>query len=370
MKTRDAVLENAHTLANAETNITDIDLTDPISALTIQVTGKNGATSNKANFIHDVVTKIEIVDGSDTLISLTMPELLALHFYNTRGKPPILRPSEWSGGDQVEGGTIFFGRYLYDKIYAFDPTKFSNPQLKITVNIEAVRDIAVTAFATGTLKLTVIAKVMEELEPRPIGFITSKQIKSWVTVEAGDEPTDIPTDYPIKAILFRSYESEVDIDEALTKLKISINEGKFIPLEIDGKDLWEENFQKFGELVYRHDFFTKNNQTIKLLVNHDPVCAFKSDSEGRIFWCSWEWSSATDIRVETDAGVAVAADENVRGLIRGSAPLAALIYEFGNETDPTEWLTLAPTDNAKILATQGNAGGAASIVLQQLRPYA
>lgn len=370
MRTRDAVLENAHTLANSETNITDIDLTDPISALLIQVTGTNGSTSNKENFIHDVVTKIEIVDGSDTLVSLTMPELLALHFYNTRGKTPILRPSEQASGSQVEGGMILFGRYLYDKIYALDPTKYSNPQLKITVNIAAVRAIAATAFATGTLTLTVIAKVMEGLEPRPIGFITSKEIKSWTTAASGDEPTDLPTDYPIKSILFRSYESEVDIDEALTKLKISVNEGKFVPLEIDGKDLWEENVQKFGELVYRHDFLTQNNQTIKLLVNHDPVCFFKSLSEGRIFWVGWEWSSACDIRVETDAGAAVTTDENVRGLIRGSAPLACLIHEFGNENDPDDWLKLAPTDSAKILATQGNVGGAASIVLQQLRLYA
>lgn len=369
MKIRDAVLENSHTLANTETHITDINLSDPISALTIQVSGTNGATSNKGNFIHDVVSKIEIVDGSDTLISVSMAELLALHFYNTRGKPPVLRPSEWANGDQVEGAMILFGRYLYDKIYAFDPKKFSNPQLKITVDIEAIRAISATGFATGTLKLTAIAKVMEGLETQPVGFISTKQIKSWTTAASGDEDTGLPTDYLIKSILFRSYESEVDIDEALTKIKISVNEGKFVPLEIDGKDLWEENVMKFGELVYRHDFFTKNNQTIKLLVNHDPVCSYKSDSEGRIFWSSWEWSSAADIEIETDAGVAVTSDEHVRGLIRGSAPLAALIHEFGNENDPADWLKLEPADNAKILCTQGNVGGAASIVLQQLRNY-
>ncbi len=84
-----------------------------------------------------MITKIELVDGSDQLLSLSLKEAQALEF-RRKGKMPYVRPGESASGAQEESTLILFGRNLWDKEYYMDLTKFRNPQLKITTNIAAV----------------------------------------------------------------------------------------------------------------------------------------------------------------------------------------------------------------------------------------
>jgi len=89
MKTRDAVFDYQKTVKDTETYTKDITLTEPISAIELEVQCANGATSNKGNYISDIVTKVEIMDGSTTLWSLNMSQLEALAFFKT-GKMPCI----------------------------------------------------------------------------------------------------------------------------------------------------------------------------------------------------------------------------------------------------------------------------------------
>src|SRR3990167_5077949 len=102
LKTRDGVILYQKSETDTATEIQDITLPDPISAFYIEVECTNGATSNKDNFISDIVTKIEVVDGSDVLVSLNQFQLEAQHFYKT-GRVPVLFPSELASGLQRHG---------------------------------------------------------------------------------------------------------------------------------------------------------------------------------------------------------------------------------------------------------------------------
>src|SRR4030042_1427527 len=186
MRARDAVLEYQLTKSDTATYEKDLDLADPISPLHISVSSTNGATSNKGNFVEDIVTKIEIVDGSEVLASLNMFELMALNFYKT-GKYPLSGPSEWPSGGQGAGGFLYFGRYLWDQLFAFAPAAFKNPQLKISLNKAAVRAAGATGFASGdNIKVTVLAKVMENMGSRPGRYLMPRSINRWTSVTSGE----------------------------------------------------------------------------------------------------------------------------------------------------------------------------------------
>lgn len=161
MKYRDIELYYQQTLDNVGTKIVDLKTTDPISAIRLNFFGTNGTSYCRDNRLNDVITKIELVDGSDQLLSLTLKEAQALEFRRT-GKMPYMRPGEKASGGQEESVLIMFGRYLWDPEYYMDLKKFRNPQLKITTNIAAVAAISATAFATGTLKVSIDLLVIEE----------------------------------------------------------------------------------------------------------------------------------------------------------------------------------------------------------------
>ena len=130
MRTRDDALVYQETQSSDKTTKTwDLNYLDPLSALYLEFEATNEAT-NVNNFISDVITKIEIVDGSTPLYSLTEHELEALHFYK-RKRPPVLFPSSWAAGSQRHGVLMMFGRDLWDTEYALDcrPTKIHSLKL-------------------------------------------------------------------------------------------------------------------------------------------------------------------------------------------------------------------------------------------------
>jgi hypothetical protein len=116
MKYRDVELYYQQTLDDVGTKIIDLRTTDPISAIRLTFFGTNGGTTNKENYLNDVITKIELVDGSDQLLSVSMKEAQAIQ-YRRMGKMPFMRPGESPGGAQEEQAMILFGRHLWDKEY-------------------------------------------------------------------------------------------------------------------------------------------------------------------------------------------------------------------------------------------------------------
>ena len=94
MRPRDSVLIYQETQsADKSSKTIDLDLVDPVSALSFEFEAQNGTTSNVRNPFPFAITKLEVVDGSDVLSSLSFPQAQALQFYKT-GKQPELREDE------------------------------------------------------------------------------------------------------------------------------------------------------------------------------------------------------------------------------------------------------------------------------------
>lgn len=369
MKTRDATILYQKTETDTATETQDIDLVEPISAFEIEVQCTNGATSNKGNFISDIVTKIEVVDGSEVLEALNMSQLEALHFYKT-GKMPTLFPSEWGGGIQRHNVMLFFGRYLWDREYAFDATKYKNPQLKVTFNKAAIRAASNTGFASGdNISLSLIAKVFEDAE-KPTKFLMQKQIESFTSADSGEKRIDLPTDYVYRMLMPRFWLQGYDIDEIVTDIKMTCDTDKFIPFNRKTKQLDAQALAEFGRVELKHDIFASDSDEVRLLVNKEPSCLLNNwETPMTVFDnVHWAWSSQLCPAVFLHDGTAYGTDCKHTVLETGHALHATLPITFGRLNEPGDWFDPSVYEKVELVLTQDTADAVCEIVLEQVRP--
>jgi len=369
LKTRDAVLEYQRTCLDTETYTKDLDIVEPISAINFEVQCTNGATSNKGNFISDIVTKIEIVDGSDVLTSLNMSQLEALYFYKT-GKMPCMFPSEWGGGVQRHNVNLLFGRYLWDPQFAFLATKFKNPQLKVTFNKAAIRAAAADGFASGNnILLTEVAKVFEN-GIAPTKFLMQKQIDSFTSAASGDKRIELPTDYTYRMLMMRLWLQGYDVNEIVSIAKLTCDTDKFIPFDRRVQQLDAEALA-LGHGELKHDMFFGSGDSIRLIFNKEPFVTPYAQLPGtpRMFNLTAQWSSLlSEVEVYAHDGTLDTTDRKVTAWERGHAPHATVPVFFGRPDVPEDWFNPAAYKKVELVLTQGTANAVCEIVLEQVRP--
>jgi len=200
MRTRDVYLARDETLPDSGLKYVKLDVSYPISQLVIEIEVTNGATSCLDHEIHDDITSIEVIDGSNVLFSLSGKQCVGMYALTTgKFSPQVL--TEVGGATQKETFIVPFGRFLYDPEYAFDPKKFTNPQLAISYSFT----ISSTAgFATGTAKLTVVARCMEEGYGPLKGFLMTKAHYPFTATANQEYSIDLPRDYPYRILVFQN----------------------------------------------------------------------------------------------------------------------------------------------------------------------
>jgi len=368
MKTRDAVLHYQRTTKDTESVTIDLDLVEPISALEIEIQCTNGATSNKGNYISDILTKVEVVDGSEVLEGLNMSQLEAMHFYKT-GKMPCIFPSEWPGGVQRHNATLFFGRHLWDRDYAFNCKSFKNPQLKLTFNKAAIRAAGATGFASGdNILLTAVAKVFADL-PAPSEFLMQKQIENFTSASSGEKRIELPTDYVYRMILARFWKQLSDIDEIITDIKLTCDTDAFIPFNRKTKQLDAFAFSLFGHGSIKHDVYVAHQIAFRLIFNKEPnmLALVDEDNLFDILGSTYSWSSEGKFELATHAGVADSTDRKITMIEMGHAPHAILPILFGRLNEKGDWFDPTPYKKLELVLTQAVADAVCEIAGEQVR---
>jgi hypothetical protein len=367
MKYRDVELYYQQTLDDVGTKIIDLRTTDPISAIRLQFFGTNGGSYCRDNRLNDVITKIELVDGSDQLLSLTLKEAQALEFRRT-GKMPYMRPGEKASGGQEESTLILFGRYLWDPEYYMDLTKFRNPQLKITTNIAAVAAASATAFLTGSLKVTIDLHVIQEGAPAAKGFFMAKNIYGFTSGTSGDEHVDMPMDYPYAGLMIRAFVAGNDVNENISKLKLNCDAGKYIPFEKYVKDLWKSEEEDLGPAELRYLINRAHDATVTHDLNHDPIVSLVPVSAGLIANVGWSWSSRFYLSLLTHAGANQTDAVDILMIVKGACPHSTIYVPFGLPNEPATYFDPKVFGDIDLVLTQA-AASAVAVVLNQLRPY-
>lgn len=211
MKYREGQILAAEDVGASGTKVVDINVQKPISQIDITFKTTKASQGQSAGSPANI-SKIEIVDGSKVLYSLSGYECQALAYYN---RPGIVcdHGQHISTLSEFDTYPILFGRHLWDRELAFDPTKFVNPQLRITFD-EDVSDTSVTAN-----EMEIWAHIFDELQVSPIGFLSAIEHYKYTCGDDNSFKTiELPDDRLIRQILVRAhqagYEPWYQIDEA------------------------------------------------------------------------------------------------------------------------------------------------------------
>jgi len=183
----------------AGTKILSVDIKKPISRITIRFETTKANESEAIGFPANL-PRIELVDGSTVLHSLTGFENQALAYYSRPRGCVMDIGLHIVTLRMINFFALDFGRYLWDEQLAFDPRRFVNPQLKITYD-ENICDTGATVNALG-----VEAQIFDEKEISPIGFLMPVEHYAY-TPGADDsyEQFSLPEDRIIRQILLRSH---------------------------------------------------------------------------------------------------------------------------------------------------------------------
>jgi len=358
MQYRNVDILAQETVADSGTKSIDLDVTDPITELTVILDLKNGAAKVDEHLPTDVVTNIEIVDGGTVYASMTGAEAAAIFTYQT-GHYPIHWFSETLSENQSATLPIRFGRFLGDPLRNFNPTRLRNPQLKVTWAKNAQH-------LTAYVKLTVKARLMDG-EAGAASCLLTKGVRSFTTAGSGIESTELPTDYPIRNLYVRGYVAGACPRNVLSHWKLDCDEGKFIAFDMSGEDMQNEVERIYGLFEVRQNVQASNADKIQAWLGsvYSGSGAIAGGAYTTQFWAS---ANPYGVIYGSDYNGAAFDDQKVEINGRGSLPHSMFAVPFGLPDDPATWFNAAAYRKVKLILTQGAASADCSILVQQDRP--
>jgi len=359
-------IENRKTLADAGEYVTDIRVPDPITGMFVEVRATNGGTSNRSNLVADVIDSIEIIDGSEVLLSLDGREALAITAYKF-GYLPYQLICETDGLTQNWYFPVRFGRWWGDEQYAFDPTKFSNPQVRIKWNLANVRAVGATGFLSGSAQFTVLADVMEGAAA-PVGMLTLKEHYSFTTAASGVTYVDLPTDHKLKAFYVKCHEDGLGQSANISYFKLNCNQGQYVPFDLRRTDYLRWLTLNYPPFHYKHLLKAANGDTAYFIPKLDEQVAYTPATADTVVAGANNGIGEQTLSVYV-GGSASASSRNIWALVHGWLPFGVSYFPFGDEDTPSEWLDTSIFKSVRLELTNANAGAEAAVVLEQERLY-
>jgi len=366
MKTRDYYFKREDTIKDSETVIVDLRGKGAISAISVELEATTGGTSCLDHEIHDDVSLIEVVDGGKVIASLSMIEWLAINAAYFKRLPHQLL-TENASSKQEERIIIPFGRFIGDPNYFLDVGMFKNPELRINVGLT----ISATAgFATGTGKVTVIGKIMDERPGEYKGFLRHREIRSFTSAASGDETVNIPTNYPISMLAVLARLTTKRPDEVISKVKVSVNNDEWVPVNDYAEDIIDMNQERFGKFEQQKtilraddasalsDIYDIREATIRPGAD-DHVVTVEGISGEQVSIGLYDLTSPGTPAFQTTAKVSYLT-------VYGMGPCGAIFVPFGKLEDPDSWLQAQNYERIDMYLTQAAANGTVEVVVQEI----
>lgn len=345
------------TVTTAGTETVDINLKDPISRLYVKYNHTNGDHYPDAHPAK-IVSKVEVVDGSEVLASLSGQQIEALNFFDTketRGKP--LEYRNGCVGEIVL--PINFGRFRYDPQLALDPTKFRNPQIKVS------HDIANGGSSVSSSTMEIFADVFDEKVISPVGFLMSKEWFIYTLSDNQYKSVDLPLDHILKRLVLFSQTYGYELDDQLAEIKLSEENDKRIPIDLDIADLMRLAAARYGQYVEEMAccFEAVDAETwyvtpcSKLYCNPSPI--------GSLYVYTGAERMGGDVYFDAPEGIV-----SFKAHLSGFEPHGALPVDFGDQSDPDDWFDVTRLGSLILRLKDGSSpSGTCAVVTQQLRRY-
>lgn len=362
MNTRISKLLAAEDVGAAGTKVIDIDTSDPISRITLAWKTTKSQHGMNAPGPADI-TKIELVDGSTPLHSLTGYENQALAIYSRRGKT-MTHGQHLSACSEYGLYTIDFGRKLWDPELAFLPDKFANPQLKVTFD-EDVSDTGVTANS-----LEVWAHLFDEKRITPKGFLAA--IEHWTdTMGANNsyESIELPTDYPIRQMIVRAYRDDYEPWYQVKEARLDEDTLKRIPFDWDDLEVmhrlqkgYEEPCQETCQGICN----AAGTNVFYVTPTDYYVTMIASALSGGYIAMGDTWQNGGKFGPITNSG-----DLFFSAIVHGWLPWHCFHFPLGDPNDISDWYEVSKIKKPRLRLRSAASGtsGTAQVVLEQLRRY-
>lgn len=360
MKYRETELLDRTDVGATGTKTVAINVLDPISR--IDITWHALANGYMLYQLANIVSKIELVDGSDVLFSMSGLEAQGLNIYD-RKVPTMNSPLHNRGNWNMATMGIDFGRWLWDPELAFDPKKFNNPQLKITYNEDAAYA------ASGQNYLEIFAHCFDEKVISPIGFLMSKNHYSYEP--GGDNQynyVDLPTDYAFRQMIIRGYKHKKCPLDVVDEVKLSEENDKRVVFNIELRryfyrmmGVWrecEEFWNEYGNSANDTNdmFFTPTYfMTVPTLTHFDAHSDSYMVVDMRGGWLDWR---ATPAWMHF-------------GRVSGYLPNHCIALPFGIQSELDSWYDaqLKGSIKLRLYSSTEFEDSVVSVILQQLRTY-
>lgn len=344
-------------LGEKGTKIIDINVKDPITALYFYYYVSVGAAA-PLKPAPDAFSKIELCDGSDVLMALSGTQLHALEFYEGHRFMEVIA-TNLKSTDVAGHFNAYFGRYLHDPELAFDPTKFRNPQLKVTFDADTVS-------ADGDhVYLQVLAECFDEKLISPVGMLRNWEQLVYTPDASSYRYDDLPTDLVVRKLFLQTKGFGYPASSLLDEIKLSEDNDKRIPFDLEQVDLDSRAVRDFGDLTQEVWAFGTGNA--------DPVwgapCAYVSPkmiSASAI--AAIQCSEATGGKF----GFLAAAGAHIyMGRLQGILPYYVHVYPFGDQKDMADWYDVTRVGSLRLRILGGAEADNATfhVILQQLRRY-
>ena len=354
MKYRMVELQRSRAETTNTTRTIDLDIATPISRIVVRMKGTN-TQDTPVGHPAKMISKIELVDGSDVIYSLSGVEAGALNFIENSELP--FYTCEYENAIQCcATAQLNFGRQLWDKELALDPKRFSNLQLKVT---NAVGSGGSTC---GTCTLAIYAYIFEDSPPTPRGFLMSKELKSYTVVNAQHEYTELPKDYSYRFVILQSYDNTKPPNTMFGNLKFTIDTDRRIIL----------NDISMTEYLKAHVPMDKVEEEFAGLGTAAVLDHFQASTYDNYAVAIGRSSADATLYVEQPSGAQVG--------VFATGPHSYQVKEVGycafgamnlvqcDRMDPSSWLDPRGTMSVKLDIT-GGAAGTAYILTQQERIY-
>lgn len=339
----------------AGTKTLDINLADPISRITIQMKGLNNGTTITAHPAK-MISKIEVVDGSDVLFSLSGVECQAVNYYD-KGKMPFNVVNYCNDIYAIATFELNFGRFLWDPVLALDPKKFINPQLKITHNL------ALGGTAPDAAELSVFAHIFDEKAITPAGFLMNKEQYGYTLVASANEHIDLATDYPYRKLLLQSMSTSLQPWQQYNQLKLDQDNGRKVIIN-------DEKVSNLLKLVEGWPIFqetieapTKNGtQTIPCAASYERAAVLTGMAADADAYLTQTYGGSINV---ADSAAAV-----IDMIVSGFCPHSAFCLPFGLQDDQADWFDVSGIGSLKLSLKAGSsASGSCEVISQQMRSY-
>ncbi len=346
-------------LGTASTETIDINVQDPISR--IEIVWKPRLMDNAMLAALAVgISKIELIDGSDVLHSLSGRQNQALCLYDRR-VDTLNNGNLIAGSYQQATMGIDFGRFLYDPELAFDPTRFRNPQLKIT------HDSTLLGANTSTHSLEVFAHLFDEKAISPVGFLVAKEHYAYTPASNNAyEYIDLPTDMIIRQLLLQPYFAGKAPTSVVDYFKLSEDNDKRIPFDLELTSYVRRMRGQWRVLQEAlSDYVDSGGSYDKYVTPTDEFTVVSGIPHTGM---------SVTLDTYTNGGFVQLISDNTAmlvGIAHGYLPHHCIQFPFGRQDQLDDWYDVTKVGNlrARTQSATTETTAVVGLILQQLRRY-